>query len=139
MAIRLATRSDDLGGVIKAVDKITTVTKQADKTYTVYRSIVDGTTEYVGITNNFFRRASEHYRETNKIISKFPGLEGLSQQDARAVEQVLIEQFKMSKHGGSLSNLINSISPRRGEFYKNAIARGTKLLEDIDLYWRLWK
>ncbi len=139
MAIRFAAHADDMLGSLKSFATITKIEKQTDKTYSVYRSIVNGTTTYVGITNNFFRRASEHFRETGKIISKFPGLENLSRQDARAVEQVLIEHFKLSKHGGTLRNLINSISSKRGEFYKNAFELGTKLLDDIDPLWRQWK
>jgi hypothetical protein len=54
----------------------------------VYRAINEATgeIEYVGITNNFSRRAAEHLNTKGIKIDPIPGLSDLSRVDARAVE-----------------------------------------------------
>jgi len=107
--------------------------------YTVYRSVENGITEYVGITKRFAQRRSEHFR-VGRIIEEIPGLNNLSRYKARGVEQVLIEHFGRSKYGtGTLSNLNNSISPSRGPYYNNAIILGTNMLDNIVPGWRNWR
>jgi len=56
----------------------------------VYTSTVGGKVNYVGITNNIERRAGEHIATKGIVIARVPGLTSLSRADARAVEQVLI-------------------------------------------------
>ena len=55
---------------------------------------------------------------------------GLSREDARAVEQALIEIHGLSKNGGTLLNRINSIA-RSNPKYAAALRRGLELLESI--------
>jgi filamentous hemagglutinin len=57
-------------------------------------------------------------------------LSNLSAADARAVEQTLIDTFKLGKNG-QLINKINSISPTSDpEYYLNSIFRGLELLQN---------
>ncbi len=58
------------------------------------------------------------------------GLEHLSELDARAVEQVLIETFGLQKNGGMLLNRINSIA-QSNPVYGQSIARGIEILQTI--------
>ena len=98
---------------------------------TVYRYVDEnGITRYIGITNNFTRRAGEHLRGRGWVIREIPGLDHLSRSDARAVEQVLIERFGLSRNGGTLLNKINSIAPRN-PIYPEAIQRGREILDLI--------
>jgi RHS repeat-associated protein len=90
---------------------------------TVYRYVENGITRYIGITDNFGRRAAEHLSQKNWNIEKIPGLDQLSRIDARAVEQVLIEHFRLE----NLANKINSISSSN-PIYQEAIHRGTEIL-----------
>jgi len=84
----------------------------------------------VGMTSRFEERAAEQLLERQIEIGKIPGLNNLSQADARAVEQTLIDAFKLGKDGGSLINKINSISKTRdSEYYINSILRGLELLK----------
>ena len=43
----------------------------------VYRLVENGTTKYVGITNDFFRRAGEHLGDREWVIRPIQGLEYL--------------------------------------------------------------
>lgn len=99
--------------------------------YVVY--IVKGSKgiKYVGITNNFARRAAEHLRARGFVIE--PLLKNLSKADARALEQVLIEIYKLGgKEGqaGQLLNKINSIAKTNPK-YAGALKRGYELLKTI--------
>lgn len=92
----------------------------------VYESYdASGKVQYVGITNNYFRRAHQHLRSTGMDIVSV--MQGLSRKDARSVEQVLIELHGLKKLGGSLRNRINSIA-RGNPIYESAIDRGLDLL-----------
>lgn len=92
----------------------------------VYRVVENGVTKYIGITNDFVRRAGEHLRNRNWVIEPIQGLENLSRSDARAVEQVLIEKYGLI----NLNNQINSISPNNPQ-YKDSILRGLDILRQI--------
>lgn len=95
----------------------------------VYRSVdAAGSVNYVGITNNLARRSAEHLRTKGIQIEKLMG--NLSRSDARAVEQALIEIHGLGKHGGTLLNKINSISPNN-PVYASQLARGHALLKSI--------
>jgi len=93
---------------------------------TVYQVVQNGVTKYVGITNDFVRRAGEHLRTRNWVIEPIQGLENLSRADARAVEQVLIERYGLL----NLSNQINSISPNN-PLYNDSILRGLDILKTL--------
>jgi hypothetical protein len=89
--------------------------------------------EYVGITSQFAIRYATHLRTKGIFIEKV--LQGLSKADAKAVEQVLIEMYKLGgKEGqvGQLLNKINSIA-KTNPSYNEAIARGAEILKNIKL------
>ncbi|WP_157232105.1 GIY-YIG nuclease family protein [Hyalangium minutum] len=95
----------------------------------VYRSVSpQGQVQYVGITNNVARRAVEHLRQNGFDIDKLLG--NLSREDARAVEQALIEIHGLGKNGGTLLNRINSIARTRPDFAA-LLRRGQELLNSI--------
>jgi hypothetical protein len=87
-----------------------------------------GQVQYVGITNDLARRTAEQMREKNIFIERL--MHGLSREDARAVEQVLIEVHGLQKNGGTLLNRINSIG-RTNPKYADLLRRGKQLLESI--------
>ncbi len=101
---------------------------RAPGTTTVYVSVSNGVTQYVGITNNLARRAAQHLAK--KGINIEPLMQGLSRSDARAVEQALIEIHGLMKKGGTLLNRINSIGPNNPA-YKSQLERGYELLKSI--------
>jgi RHS repeat-associated protein len=69
-------------------------------TNAVYRSVnAAGDVQYVGITNDLARRAGEHAGRF--AIEEIPGLSSLSKEDAKAVEQVLIETHGLASSGGN--------------------------------------
>jgi hypothetical protein len=84
--------------------------------------------QYVGITDAIARRTAEQFRQRGIHIEKL--MENLSREDARAVEQALIEIHGLSKNGGTLMNRINSIA-RSNPKYAAALRRGLELLESI--------
>ncbi|WP_422861152.1 DUF6443 domain-containing protein [Flagellimonas sp. W118] len=89
--------------------------------------------KYVGITNNLARRAAEHLRARGFIIE--PLLKNLTKADARAVEQALIEIYKLGgKPGqtGQLLNKINSIAKTNPK-YAAAVKRGYELLKTVGI------
>ena len=95
----------------------------------VYTSTnADDVVQYVGITNNYARRAAEHLRD--KGINIQPLMKDLSRSDARAVEQALIEIHGLQKNGGTLMNKINSISIKNPSYAKQ-LERGHELLKSI--------
>jgi filamentous hemagglutinin len=90
----------------------------------------DGTTQYVGITDNIDARSAAHLSQKGIEIDPIPGLQGISRDDARAVEQVLIEYNGLGKNGGSLLNKINSIAVTN-PVYANSLTRGVGLLKSV--------
>ncbi len=60
----------------------------------------------VGITNDFTRRAGEHLRNVGREIEKMRGLPELTKNQARGIEQVLIEKYGLGKLGGQLENKV---------------------------------
>lgn len=54
---------------------------------------------------------------------------GLTKDEARGVEQVLIEARGLKKNGGDLVNKINSISPK-AENYERLKAEGLRILRE---------
>ena len=101
--------------------------KYTPKGVTVYQAFKNGKVVYVGITKNFKKRLATHLRKKGILIQRIPGLSNLTRADARAVEQVLIEFYKLKKHGGQLENLINSIAKTNPK-YADALRRGRDLL-----------
>jgi len=95
---------------------------------TVYISKNGDRVQYVGITNDLARRATEQLRHKGILIDEL--MTGLSREDARAVEQALIEIHGLQKNGGTLLNLVNSIA-RSNPKYAAMLRRGLELLESI--------
>ncbi len=83
--------------------------KGTDYVY-VARNQTTNIIEYVGITNDFDRRAAEWARKGRKIEHY---IDNVSRDSARILEQTVIETFGMKKNGGILLNKINSISPKK--------------------------
>jgi RHS repeat-associated protein len=97
---------------------------------TVYQSVVNGVTEYVGITNNLARRAAEHMSQSGREIRAIEGASNLTVRAARGLEQVLIEQNGLAKNGGTLNNLINSVSNSNPN-YQSLVELGHEVLNAI--------
>jgi len=96
----------------------------------VYDCVINGTTRYVGITDDIARRGREHLSQKGIKIKEILGLENLSRADARAVEQTLINYYGLGKNGGTLINRINSISAIKNPTeYEKALIRGAELLK----------
>ena len=104
--------------------------KEGNRT-AVYTSVNKGTGEvqYVGITKRLKKRAAEHARTKKIKVNVIRGLENLSRDDARSVEQVLIEMYKLKKEGGTLMNKINSISKTNPK-YADSLKNGIKILKE---------
>jgi RHS repeat-associated protein len=102
----------------------------------VYRSVNPDTGEvqYVGITKDFEARAAAHFREKGIEIEEIDGLQNLSREDARGVEQVLIDYYGLGKNKGTLLNKINSIA-ETNPIYADSLRRGNDLLEEAGYPW----
>jgi Possible hemagglutinin (DUF637) len=126
------------GGKVTGAGKVSTskIEEIAGKTC-VYSCVIDGTTRYVGITDDVARRGKEHLRGINEIdIEQISGLDNLSRADAKAVEQTLINYYGLGKEGGTLLNKINSISATRNPTtYEQALIRGKELLDSVGYKW----
>ncbi len=125
--------STEVKAGIKGVDKAIDATKAASKLgsgtagYKVYQSIQNGAAEYVGITNSLERRAAEHLRNSNRIIEGIKGLPDLTRNQARGVEQYLIEKVGIS----NLSNKINSIA-KDNPIYSAAKSFGESIIKNLN-------
>jgi hypothetical protein len=87
--------------------------------------------QYVGITSQLAIRQATHLRKLGIDIK--PLLSNLSKADARAVEQTLIELYKLGgKEGqtGQLLNKINSIA-KSNPAYAEALTKGAELLKTV--------
>ncbi|MHA6159948.1 two-partner secretion domain-containing protein [Pseudomonas sichuanensis] len=125
---------DVINAAYKGADDVATV---GGKTC-VYSCVIDGTTRYVGITKDIVTRGKAHMAEKGIVIDKIDGLENLSREDARAVEQALIVWHGFIKYnnrelqGGTLLNKINSISKVKDPTaYEKAVIRGIQLLRSV--------
>ena len=101
--------------------------------YIVYLARGAKGVRYVGITSQFAIRQANHLRTKGIFIEKI--LSGLSKADAKAVEQVLIEMYKLGgKEGqvGQLLNKINSIAITN-PVYAESVKRGVEILRTIKL------
>ena len=100
-------------------------------TNTVYISkTVEGVVQYVGITNDFARRALEHLHTKGITITEL--IVEMSRYDARAVEQCLIEYYGLMKNGGTLLNRINSIA-QSNPIYAESVQRGWEILQQLGI------
>jgi hypothetical protein len=95
---------------------------------------ITGKVNYVGIIDNPAARFAAQRRSGLGVNPEaVSGLESLTRAEARAVEQVLIEQYGLGKNGGSLLNKINSIAPAN-PIYASAKTTGTNILHKLGLF-----
>lgn len=127
----LAGASDELIDAARGLADDAAAALPASGNTTVYMAKNGTGVEYVGITDDVERRSLEH-RKSGRSITPIRGLEDISRADARSVEQVLIEEYGLSRNGGTLSNAINSIS-RRNPIYVSAVERGRAILGGLNL------
>jgi hypothetical protein len=111
-------------GVIGEIGKGAKVAKDAEEAVSVYKIAKEGETTYVGITNNIARRSAEHGADLKEVAG------GLTRNQARGVEQALIEHHGLASNGGTLTNKINSIS-RANTIYHEAVTFGRMFLQSI--------
>lgn len=114
--------------VLSKLDELFGGTGETGKNLVYLSKNADDAGQYVGITNNYARRAADHLR--TKGINIEPLMQNLTRSDARAVEQVLIEYHGLYKNGGTLINKINSISTSN-PVYGESLERGLELLKSI--------
>ncbi|MFF5494768.1 DUF6531 domain-containing protein [Streptomyces aquilus] len=102
--------------------------------YSVYHGLdAQGNKIYAGITNNMARREAQHIAKNYGIqnLVEVPGATNLKKWQARAVEQVLIEQVRASGLSRAVNGVpisqINSISPKRA-IYGTAVRYGRMFL-----------
>jgi uncharacterized protein RhaS with RHS repeats len=100
----------------------------------VYQSVnrATGEVDYVGITNDFERRAAEQFASKGIRIDPIRGLDGLTREEARGVEQSLIERYGLGKNGGTLLNKINSIA-QSNPSYGSLVQRGLEILAEVGI------
>ncbi|TGD56530.1 DUF6443 domain-containing protein [Flavobacterium humi] len=110
------------GGYGRALQAAKSV-QAAEGTYSVYQGFDSmGTVKYAGITSrNPFVRFAEHLssfgQKSTLDYQVMEGATNLSRQQARVLEQTLINQYGLEKNGGQLINKINSIAPRKWGAY----------------------
>jgi len=97
--------------------------KYSEKAYSVYHGLdASGVVKYVGITSrNPAVRWGEHQASGGaKAMLEYEAIEGavnLSKQQARVLEQTIINTHGLEKNGGQLLNQINSIAPKNWSKY----------------------
>lgn len=96
------------------------------KNYIVYKG-----TGYIGITDNFERRAKQHAARGRSFTPVLlEGATGLSRGEARAIEETCILEQGLKAAGGSLENIRHSISPS-DPTYEGAVAFGKAHLKKL--------
>ena len=132
----IASFADDLASLVRVGKIAGPSTATIGGKTCVYSCVVDGTTRYVGITDDVARRGAEHLAQKGIKIQEIRGLENLSRADARAVEQTLINYYGLGKNGGTLLNKINSISATKNTTaYEQALIRGKQILDSVNYHW----
>jgi hypothetical protein len=102
--------------------------------YTVYFEYGNVDVRYIGITNNYFRRAWEHLKNVKNVREIQPMMTGLTLDEARGVEQLLIEEYGRMNYAldpGSLTNKIGSISKLKLTTYKRLTNLGRQALRKV--------
>jgi predicted GIY-YIG superfamily endonuclease len=95
--------------------------------YSVYIGVAANGSRYIGITNDFARRAVEHLRN-GIAIQEIEELRNLNYLTAKGAEQALINHYQL----GNLINKINSISTQN-PLYKQAVETGESLLKRLGI------
>ncbi len=93
---------------LSAINKASNILTDGDNFVYISKNS-KGVIDYVGITNDFNRRAAEWRLRGRRIVHY---IDNVDRSSARIIEQTVIEAFDMKKNGGLLSNAINSISTR---------------------------
>ncbi len=95
----------------------------AKGTYSVYQGVdAAGNVKYVGITSrNPLIRFAEHLstigQKSTLDYKVIKAATNLTREQARVIEQTLINQYGLEKNGGQLINKINSIAPKKWGAY----------------------
>lgn len=103
------------------------VKRFADGGHTVYYAGRKAGPSYVGITNNFARRSSQHMAKSGRSINQYGEFRKVNRFDAHAIEQALIKKHGLGRNGGRLQNRVNSVS-RADPLYRLYVWRGERLL-----------
>jgi len=124
----VAIGASDLMGIggspaVAAESEVAHIAAAEGRTYSVYMKTTE---EYVGITNDIARRSGEWGEHLEPLARN------LSYEDARAIEQVIIEHHGMIKNGGALTNRINSIAASNPK-YSPYIQRGWNLIRALGI------
>ncbi|WP_316357014.1 hypothetical protein [Candidatus Neptunichlamydia sp. REUL1] len=80
--------------------------------YSVYKCFSNEEPSYIGITKKIKRRKKEHHRNNRDQLVPIEHLNQLTKNEARVIEQALIDFHGLKKNGGRLRNKINSIKRR---------------------------
>jgi len=110
------------GGYGRAL-QATRAVQATEGTFSVYQGLdAAGVVRYVGITSRKpFVRFAEHLSSMGQRASlRYEVIEGatnLTKEQAKVLEQTLINQYQLQKNGGQLFNKINSIAPKRWGAY----------------------
>lgn len=103
-------------GILQMIWNLRTI-----KTYSVYFGRDEsGIIRYVGITKRDpLIRFKEHLNPDGLTSTlRFKEIKGkYSYREARRLEQMYINKYRLQKHGGQLYNKINSIAPKRWDEY----------------------
>jgi YD repeat-containing protein len=116
--------------VIEAVVPGGAEVRGAKAAWVVYTASKDGKIFYVGITANITRRSAEQLKRFGVTIEPIEAAGRLTKNEARGVEQALINAYGLAKNGGQLVNKINSIR-NNTEVYKQFVPFGEALLHDV--------
>lgn len=96
------------------------------RNYMVYKA-----STYIGITNNFALRKSQHASAGRSFQPEpMEGADRLTWGEAHAIEQACIELGGLATKGGRLENRINSIDPKH-DYYDAAVAWAHRKLKKI--------
>ena len=115
-----------IGFVVGGLVGYSAATTPATKVHSVYISKTDDAVTYVGRTNNISRRAAEHAMNGKGVVPQEVARK-LTLEQARGLEQALINKYGMIKNGGTLINKINSIAATN-PIYAKAVAWGKRYL-----------
>jgi len=121
-----ATKKKAIRKIFGARVRLPAALADGPKNNTVYTA-----NRYVGITDDFARRKSQHASNRRKFTPiPMPGASGLTRGEARAIEEACIVLLGMRIHGGDLENQRHSINPKL-PYYDDALTYGKKRLREL--------
>ena len=100
-------------------------------TYSVYTLSSETKVEYVGRTNNYERRMREYQKHPIKCnLEPFEVASGLTYEEARGLEQILIDMFGTLNRGNPMNNQIRGVRWDHPN-YDKIMEAGQKVYEEI--------